>query len=131
MVEDGGEVVVVPVAYFHVDFFAVLVFMCDNEETLLVEICFVYTLYGIVRDFFFFAEDKLIFIGDELFVPYDKQVHAEKHHGGGEKKRRLLIEDKRAVRRAAIISVLIYEIFIDIAVIGKPRRGDNAKNNKS
>ena len=129
VVQDGCEVVVFSVTYFPVDFFAVLVFMCDDKKTLLFEIGFVYFLDGIVRDFIFGAEDKLVFIGDELFVPDCKEIHGYEHRSGNKKRRRLLIENERVVRPAVLAGVLLYEILIYVAVISEPAGCHDAKNN--
>ena len=79
MVQDGREVIVFSFSYFPVDLIAVFVFVRDNKKALLLEVSFIYFLYGIVRDSCFVAENEPVFIGDEFVVLNAKQVHGEKY----------------------------------------------------
>ena len=74
MVQNSFQVAVFFITYPAFRFSAVLVFVCDYKITLRFKVCFIYCFYGTIRDFFFFAEDKLVFVGDKFLVPDCEQI---------------------------------------------------------
>ena len=134
MVQDGRKFVVPFITYFSSDLVTALVFIRDNEKAFLVEVGLIYFLYGIVRNSFFAADYKLVFIGDKLVVFDYEIIYAEKYRGTDKERRRLLVENHRRVGLAVIVDDMLFVeavttrpfIFTQIAVVAKNNRHEDA-----
>ena len=76
VVEYRREVIVVPVAYPAVDFFAVWPGISYGKPAFLVEIGLVDFLYGVVSDSDFAVNNEGVFFGGNFFVASDEQTSA-------------------------------------------------------
>ena len=125
MVQHGPEVIVPATTYLAVDLAAVLISVGQYKETLLVKKCLVDLLNCIVGNFLFLANDKLIFVGDDLFVSDYCEISAQEHDCREKNRRRLLVENKRVIRFAFTVNVLFFETCTEIAIISKPQSKDH------
>ncbi len=107
MIQNGGYVVILSITYFPLGLPAALVFVGYYKNPFLIKVSLVYFLYGVIRNSFLVAENKLVLIGEELFVPECEQPCTENCRGA-EKERRSLSVDSQS----AVISVLFLELLI-------------------